>query len=371
MKPAPAKFLGTFLVALALVAAAVGIAQVTRVQLLHRATATVRVERDETDLPDTGSGMPSGADMDFILQTEAGIIPSEIILKPVIEKLDLNSIWGERYNDGQKLKTTESFAYLKSSLKAAPVSGSALIRIDVTREDADETMKIANAVAQSYCDYRADRRRRINESALKNIAELSKVPLEKFTIARKNLEDAQNALPPDIRANPPMLTINETPALRAAQARHNQATIQSLSRSNQIANARHSASPDTNLIARVTTELSRLQVELDDAAAAVKIESKRLDALREYWVAQANLENAEKMFAPFKKAADEAHLTSSAMNKPPAVIADHAEKAGTIEAHDTSRGAVSFGIASVLLLVGAGVLLSNRPPIRSENLKAA
>ena len=371
MKPAPAKFLGTFLVALALVVAVVGILKIARVQLLHRATASVRVERDESDLPATGSGMPAGADMDFILQTEAGIVSSEIILKPVIEKLDLNSTWGKRYNDGSKFKTTESFTYLKTSLKATPVAGAPLIQIDVTREDADETMKIANAVAQSYCDYRADRRRRIAESAVRNIAELSKIPLEKLTIARKNLEAAQDALSPDIRANPPALTKNETPALRAAQARHNQATIQSLSRSNQIANARRSASPDTNLIARVSTELSRLQIELDDSAAAVKTESKRLEALRDFWVAQANFENAEKMFAPFKKAADEAQAIGSTTNKPPAVIAEHAEKAATIETHDTSQGVVSFGIAGVLLLAGAGLLLSNRTLVRSENQKVA
>ena len=92
MNPTAAKFLGTFLIVLALVAAAIGLAQTRRVQLLHRATAVVQLERDETDLPGFKTGMPAGADMDYILKTEAELIPSEFILNPVIEKLDLNSI---------------------------------------------------------------------------------------------------------------------------------------------------------------------------------------------------------------------------------------------------------------------------------------
>ena len=183
--------------------------------------------------------------------------------------------------------------------------------------------------------------------------------------------EAQNALAPDIRTNPPALAKNETPALRAAQTRHNQATIQLISRSNRVANATRSASPDTNLIARITTELTRIQAELEAAKKDVNTESERFEALREYWEARENFESAEKMFAPFNKAAAEAQAAGSATNTPPAAIVEHAENTATIKAHDTSRGAISFGVAGVMLLVGAGVLLSNRTPIRSENQKAA
>ena len=365
MKPAAAKFLGSFLVTLALVAAAIGSAQILQVQMSHRATATVRV------LPGIESGMSVGTEVESVLQTEAGMILSEFILKPVVEKLDLNTAWGKCYNDGQKFKTVESWAILKACLKAAPVPGSVLIQIDVTRDNADETVKIANAVAQAYCDYRVDRRRRIAENTASNLVEISRIPLGKLTAARKKLEAAQGALAPDLRAQPPQRRSGDGAALENARSRYNQATVQIMSRSNQIESAMKSAPPNTNLIARVTVELTRLQADLLAAENDVASESRRLEALREYWAARENFERAEEMFAPFKKAADDAQAARSLSNKPPAVIEDRAERAATIKSHDVSRGALLFGIAGVLLVAGAGVLLSNQTRAGAKNQKVA
>lgn len=371
MKPATAKLLGSFLVVLALVAAVMALVQSLQVRLLHRATATVRVERDESDLPELNLRMPASANVDYVLHTEAGLIPSEFILNPVIEKLDLNTIWGGRYNDGQKFKTEESREVLKTFLKASPVPGSALIQIDVTEGNSEEAVKIANAIAQSYCDYRVERRRRIAENAIKAIAEPFKSSEDKLAVASKNLEAARNALASDIRANPPQFPKGDSPELRGAQSRHNQALIQFIMRSNQLANATRSASSDAERIARTTDDLTRIQAELDAAATAVRAESQRLEALRTYWNAQENFENAEKMFAPFKKATDEARVVGSSSNKPPAVISDRAEKTATIEVREASRGAILFGLAGVLMLAGVGVLLSSRPPTIVKNQKNA
>ena len=371
MNPTAAKFLGTFLIVLALVAAAIGLAQTRRVQLLHRATAVVQLERDETDLPGFKTGMPAGADMDYILKTEAELIPSEFILNPVIEKLDLNSIWGKRYNDRQKFKTTESREILKKCFSVMPVTGAARIQIVVTREAEEETLKIVNAVAQSYCDYRVDRRRKIAENGLAAIAEPFKSAEAKVLAAQKELEAAQGLLPPDLHTNPTQLSNNGSSALRDAQSSHNQARIQSLSLENQLQSAVRSTSPDTNFIAKTKAEITKVQAALVASSEAITAESRRVEALRAYWVAREKLESAGKMFAPFKQKSSEIQASGSSSNKPPANIVERTEKSEEVESRDASSGNLLFGIAGALALLGAGIFLTHRHPVAIENQKVA
>ncbi len=365
MKPAPAKFLGSFLIALALAAAAVGFMQIRKTQITYRATATVHV------LPGIETGLPVGTEVEAVLETEANMIRSEFILRSVIEALDLNTVWGKRYNDGQKLKTTESCEIAKKGLKVAALPNSALIQIEFTREDADETVKFVNAAAQAYCEYRVDRRRRIAESTASNLVEITKEPLEKLNTARKKLEAAQNALAADIRANPPQVPTGENKTLNAAQSRRNQANIEVMSRSTQLTNATKTATPDTNLIARLTADLSRFQAELAAAENDVNSESQKMEALKEYWRARENFESAERIFTPFKKATDEAKVANISSDKPPATIESRAERAATVESHDMSRGANYFTVAGVLLFVGAGKLWNSRTPATADNQKVA
>jgi hypothetical protein len=306
--------------------------------------------------------------MDFILQTEAGLIPSEFILRPVIEKLDLNTVWAKRYNDGQKFKTMETCDLLKTRLKAAPVPGSALIQIDVTQEDAGESVTLANAIARSYCDYRADRRRRIVETALNHVAEHSRIPLENLTATRTQLESALAGLPAEWRAQPPERKTGRDIQLEGARARYNQATVQLMARSNQLTVAAAGATTDTNLIARLNADVARLQAERAAAESEIRSDSRKQEALNAYWTARDNFESAERTFAPFKKAAEEARAMAPDSNKPPAIIEDPAERAVTVESRDLSRGASGFGIGGVLLAGGVGVLLSRRPA-RVEEIK--
>ena len=365
MKSAPAKFLGSFLVALAVGAAAIGFVQVRQTQVTHRATATVHV------LPGIEAGSPVGTEVEAVLQTEAGIIRSEFILKSVIEKFDLNNVWGKRYADGQKLKTTESCEIATKGLNVVAVPDSALIQIEFTREDADESVTLANAVAQAYCDYRVDRRRRIAETTASNLVAFCKEPLEKLNAARTNLEAAQNALAADIRATPPPVPTGENKALNAAQSRRNQASIGVMSRSTQLATATKSATPDAELIARLKSDLAGFQAELVAAESAVKAESQQVEALKTYWRAKENVENAERIFAPFKKVADEALVANSSADKSLATIASRAEHAATVESNDLSRGAVYFGIAGVLLFVGVIQLSAGRKSTSVANQKGA
>src|SRR6266404_1560675 len=59
-----------------------------------------------------------------LIQTEFEVIQSELILKPVIDQMDLNAKWGKKYLDGNgPLKTPETLILLRSHLDIRPVRG--------------------------------------------------------------------------------------------------------------------------------------------------------------------------------------------------------------------------------------------------------
>src|SRR6476646_4918541 len=62
----------------------------------YSSTARIQVERNTTDITsfDPQSGVRSFDP--YFIQTEFEVLQSEVILKPVIDALDLNSKWGKR-----------------------------------------------------------------------------------------------------------------------------------------------------------------------------------------------------------------------------------------------------------------------------------
>jgi uncharacterized protein involved in exopolysaccharide biosynthesis len=114
----------------------------------YASTARIKVESDK---PITGDQ----ADYDpYFIQTAFEIIQSQVILNPVIDKLQLNVQWGKKYYAGQTLKPAETLEILKSRLQLMPVRNTKLISITVYSDDRNEAAQIANAIAESYKDYR-------------------------------------------------------------------------------------------------------------------------------------------------------------------------------------------------------------------------
>jgi uncharacterized protein involved in exopolysaccharide biosynthesis len=82
-------------------------------------------------------------------------IQSQSILESVIGQLDLNEIWGEKYNAGVKLKSTDTMQLLKQRLEIRPVRNTRIIAITTYSEDRDEAADIANEIVKSYWLYLA------------------------------------------------------------------------------------------------------------------------------------------------------------------------------------------------------------------------
>ena len=123
----------------------------------YASTARVKVERDISDnIPARGTNVASApTDYDpYFIQTEFEVIQSELVLSNVISRLNLNVIWGKKYFAGETLKTTESMELLKGRINLMPVRNTKLISITVYSDDKNEAARLANAIAESYRDYR-------------------------------------------------------------------------------------------------------------------------------------------------------------------------------------------------------------------------
>ena len=115
----------------------------------YASTARIKVESDAP----TANGQPPAYDPYFI-QTTFEIMQSQLVLSNVVARLNLNVEWGKKYFNGQTLKTTETMEILKPRMQLAPIKNTKLIAITVYSDDKHEAAQIANAIAESYRDYR-------------------------------------------------------------------------------------------------------------------------------------------------------------------------------------------------------------------------
>ena len=140
----------------------------------YASTARIRVERDISDIiPARGTNVtivPTDYDPYFI-QTEFEVIQSELVLSNVISRLNLNVIWGKKYFAGETLKTTESMEILKGRINLMPVRNTKLISITVYSDDKNEAARLANAIAESYRDYREAQVTGIREKSVEVLSE--------------------------------------------------------------------------------------------------------------------------------------------------------------------------------------------------------
>ena len=119
-------------------------------------TSTARIEINQTgpDIP-TMSGLPLNQSYDpYFIQTEFSKMQGEDVLGRVISAMNLNEVWGKKYNNGAPLKTEDTMTILKGRMDLSPERNTKLIDITVSDEDKDEAAQLANAIAEAYQDYR-------------------------------------------------------------------------------------------------------------------------------------------------------------------------------------------------------------------------
>jgi len=129
--------------------------------VVYEATVKMEVEHSivsEAPPPQTQGDYYDPYFVNFMTQ-ELAAVRSDIVLSNVVEALSLSKEWGNRYADGKTLNATETLELLRRHLKLNADRPRAIIEVCVTDEDPDEAAKIANAIANAYCDYRIEKRK--------------------------------------------------------------------------------------------------------------------------------------------------------------------------------------------------------------------
>ena len=124
----------------------------------YSSTAVILVNPDVSDIPGmTGVQTSAGYDP-YYIQTEFEVMQSQNVLGRVITALDLNDVWGKKYNNGVPLKTDDTMELLKNRMSLNVERNTKLIDITVYSEDKNEAAQLANGIAEAYQDYRLDLR---------------------------------------------------------------------------------------------------------------------------------------------------------------------------------------------------------------------
>src|SRR5271170_8014628 len=162
----------------------------------YESTARIKVERDVLNVPgmgNTATADSTGFDPYFI-QTTFEIMQSEIVLSNVIAKLDLNEKWGKKFNNGETFKTTDTMTILKDIMLLAPVRNTKLIAITVYSDDNKEAAEIANAVAESYRQYRLETQQQLALTGLKALQDQYDQEEQQISLVQSNVDELRKNL---------------------------------------------------------------------------------------------------------------------------------------------------------------------------------
>jgi capsular exopolysaccharide synthesis family protein len=151
-------------------------------------TATIKIERDKSDIDEMAGNSRISSFDPYFIQTEFEVIQSETILSNVVDVLGLNDKWGKKYNDGQKFKTQESIGILKSRLNLRPRRNTALIDVQVFSENPTDASDLANAVAETYRQWRLEKGQRLGKGGVKALEDQLKIEDEKIAKVKDELD---------------------------------------------------------------------------------------------------------------------------------------------------------------------------------------
>jgi hypothetical protein len=117
--------------------------------LPDRFTSVVRVVLTDPAKLEDAALFPGEYDP-YRLTTEFERLRSKAFLYPLIEEMDLNERWAERFGSGARLETPDAYVILKRMLDIRQVRNTGLLEVRVSSQDRDEAAEIANAIGDQY-----------------------------------------------------------------------------------------------------------------------------------------------------------------------------------------------------------------------------
>ena len=121
------------------------------------------------------------------VQTTYEIIQSQLVLSNVVTNLNLNEVWGKKLFHSKPLLMSESMEIIKSHLVLGAIRNTKLITITFISEDPNEAAQAANAIADSYRDYRMKALQRIANAGLKTLQSYFQAEESKILLLQTNL----------------------------------------------------------------------------------------------------------------------------------------------------------------------------------------
>jgi len=159
---------------------------------IYASQSRIEVNRDAVDIDPFAPAQFGGSGYDpYFLRTQFEIIQSKPILYEVINRLNLQEVWGKK---GEKLTKEHAYKILRSSLTVGQARDTSLVSIMAKREDPKEAMRIANELADVYRDARLDLKHKEMTRALDALRRELETQQEKVNIAEQQVEDIRQEL---------------------------------------------------------------------------------------------------------------------------------------------------------------------------------
>jgi succinoglycan biosynthesis transport protein ExoP len=199
----------------------------------YSSTAQIKIE------PDTGSDIPSMNGMStispnydpYFLQTELEILQGPEVLGRVIDKLNLNTVWGKKYGV-DTFKTSETMDFLKRQISLSPVRNTTLVDLTVYSSDKKEAADIANAIAKAYQEYRLGRHTELTVGGIKVLEQQYQSEQDQLQMIRTKVDNLRKEL--DVTDNDPQSLV-PSPTLTQEQIRqYNDTMMEGQSRYNRF-----------------------------------------------------------------------------------------------------------------------------------------
>ncbi len=159
---------------------------------IYASQSRIEVNRDNVDIDPFNPSSQFGGGYDpYFLRTQFEIIQSKPILYEVINRLNLQEVWGKK---GENLTKEHAYSILRSSLTVGQSRDTSLVSIMAKRKDPKEAMKIANELADVYRDARLDLKHKEMTRALDALRRELETQQELVNAAEQEVETIREEL---------------------------------------------------------------------------------------------------------------------------------------------------------------------------------
>lgn len=159
----------------------------------YGSTVRIAIEKNSSDIAPL-LGIQATMQYDpYWIQTEFEKIQSKVVLHRVIERLELNKVWAERYN-ADTLTTNETYLILQRLIEVNQFRNTSIIEITAYSEERDEAAEIANEIASQYQEVRLENQLGMSQNGIKALDKQLKEQQELVRQQQETVDDLRESL---------------------------------------------------------------------------------------------------------------------------------------------------------------------------------